>query len=1061
MSRVLNSVLRRLAAPHVALRLDKFELCLSLAATAALSSDLRLESEHKLALLGRTAQLTPTMTAQDLGIVAQAMSTFKWTDPLLLDSVAHRLFVLSSDKVILQLHQLLPVLELFSAAAAEQFVSMTYIEALRGLQLDCSCATEHDLAAALESVEKIGNHLCFWDANTMPFVSILKEKATNFPQLTYGRSSSSAARDRALSKDNARIFISTLLSARGDEKDFPTLLAAMEAVAEHNLIHDIVLVQTLDKVAAHQFSHTSTDVEPSTRARALSTSRIFERVHAAVANSSASGKALMKQSDNQIMLGRRMLGLDCSVTAVISALDRLSTLEADEVVAATCALLPQITANEMEFLFGCWSTQLDNLSADAVYLLVDSVVKEILDSKCRFADHSKTAALSAWIAVLIDHANHTQQFGRNYLRLATIVSRLLKECMSVVDLVSHEAIDGAASFAIRALVEGPSQASLADLCLLLQCGDSMLSYCGSQTSTISIEQHVDVITANISNEIERITESSELMKFLESLSSVENVPEQIIDCACRKLQKLNDVSDIRNSLELARAASRADVLDFDAFVSCTVDSCTSVDMSSLSVDSRINLAEAAFSLGRSSVAADVLGTLTSCSLTSAQLREIMSLVGHYGSLVRGHAVLNVLLTHVNSTILALSSSDVREFCLTRFFACCHELSVDVARCSEIGCLQELERVAGLSAPNIFTSAVCAVLSSSWDNSVTASFVNSVVVSLPDKARQLGPVNFSSTIRALGTTGTIGFTLPQHLAVDRLSDFAVDQVCEWSGQQVVDLLAGLSMMQCTKRSVYSVFSNFLARRPVASNLRLSTVGGAIAAFASSKFVDIPLLNTFSKKAIRSSHLAGSHEVVKVLCGFSRMMLHDGKLYEKMGDRAVALLNEIAPEDAVKVIAAYSHVGVFHDELLAAVVSHCSQNVAQLSGNSAATLLAAAWQMSYGGDLEHLEKLADHVAANSESLTADAIKNVCVVLQSLSWRHGKLLLSLASQASRLAASDSLPAESSRIVLDTLGMFLVHHTQAREALATGARSISRDVVQASEEEMDEIKRKALGSR
>ena len=206
------------------------------------------------------------------------------------------------------------------------------------------------------------------------------------------------------------------------------------------------------------------------------------------------------------------------------------------------------------------------------------------------------------------------------------------------------------------------------------------------------------------------------------------------------------------------------------------------------------------------------------------------------------------------------------------------------------------------------------------------------------------------------------------------------------------------MQCTKRSLFNVFSSRLAKRPVLSGLAISDVSGAVASFGSSKYVDLPLLNRLGRKIGSATH-------------------------------------QVLPKDIL--------------------------NISHLSSNSAATLLVTAWQMDYSGDVSNLEKLADHIAANPEMLSAESVLNLCTVLQNLSWRHGKLLSGLATQAARLATSHSLPPETCRVVLDTLCMFLIQHTQAREALSPNARTVSRDVITASEEEMDEIKRKALGGR
>jgi hypothetical protein len=295
-------------------------------------------------------------------------------------------------------------------------------------------------------------------------------------------------------------------------------------------------------------------------------------------------------------------------------------------------------------------------------------------------------------------------------------------------------------------------------------------------------------------------------------------------------------------------------------------------------------------------------------------------------------------------------------------------------------------------------------------------------------------------------------------VDRLSDYVVDHVESFqSAKFAALLLRGFSLMQCTKRSLYNVLATVLSSRPIANRLTTQGISSAVKSFSSSKYVDLKLINSLRKQALGRDDLKAI-EACDLACGFSRLALHDDVFYREMGDRVSASIAELPCSAVIGMLAAYTHIGVTHDRLLEAGMSSCLEKLPTLSPDEAATLLVTAWQMHYEGDIESLEKVADHIASNVEGLSSDSIGKLCVVLTDLSWRHGKLLAAIGTQAARLAAGDTLSPQTCRVVLDTLGNFLVNHSQARQALASSARTVSRDVIQASEQELDEIKRKAI---
>jgi hypothetical protein len=1057
MNRVLPTLIQRLCSPHVALRLQKSEACLAISAVGFLGSE---ERKNGMYLCGRLSQLAPTMTIQDLGVIAAATNSLDWIEPAVLDAAALRLFHFSSTNTQTQLRHFSPIINLFGKAAGRGYVNFTALSSIQTLQVDLRDATPDELAECLRGLRSLVDWISVpltgksvWILDFLDLVMTKDTDEENIKQLratiTDRRLHCASVEQPSCQNDARKAVVQFLLgSSESGAAVMSSLMNTLHVAHDFSLLTDTVLVHELDKrisYALKEMTELPAGVAGSLARYSLASFPLTKKALSEVPGTATS--ALTSTSEAQQLLARRSFGLDSSQDAHQSAVSRIETLALDELVATTCALIPQCSVGERDALLGRISLHLASLrDADIVGLLASMAAA--VDKELAMSPQFRLTLES--VLRCIKQRGATASAGATAARLRSsvlsddVLSSLCAECA----LQSLSRVD-------KQFVSDSFQTfseSLFCIDALRRCDDSHL-----------FEAATDACLRVIVDSVRSALNPENVREMLLALEKLRVVDDGLIDAICDFLRKitLSPAISAETIISLACACARANVLELDWFITAAGSNLKDSFLTAkLSLDAKVDTVDLLFSCGFLSEAKSALSSLSSLSLQDHHAQRLFDVLRRHSPVMEREYVTETL-AWVFPIIINMESALLREQLLVDLFAHSLTSGVDVSKCTELDSLSELEVVIATAEPAAFARAVQAVCLSSWESSAKLDFLNKVMIVLPERCNRIPAELFASTISALGGTGLIGFTLAHHLAVDRLSDFATDHVEKFQTDKAAsDILRGFASMQCTKRALFNVFASVLSLRPVFDRLTSRGISSAVKSFSSSKYVDLRLIGDLGKKVLKVKDLKAT-DACDVVRGFSRLALHDDLVYHELGQRVTASLSEIASADAVMMLAAYAHVGVSHENLLEAVMVSSCADLSSLDANSAATLFVTAWQMNFSGDVELLEKIADHIASNAESLTGESVRNVCLVLQELSWRHGKLLVALGSQASRLSAGNTLPPQTCRIVLDTLGTFLVNHTQARETLAAPARTVSRDVIEVSEQEMDEIKRKALGSR
>lgn len=327
---------------------------------------------------------------------------------------------------------------------------------------------------------------------------------------------------------------------------------------------------------------------------------------------------------------------------------------------------------------------------------------------------------------------------------------------------------------------------------------------------------------------------------------------------------------------------------------------------------------------------------------------------------------------------------------------------------------------------------------------------------PRRLDLLSTSEISQVVFGLGEAAGIGQRLSHQLVAEKCSDYAIDHSHEfWSGKDIARLLYGFSRMLCTKRGLYNVFATRLALRPILLPMDQGAISLAVAAFGRSKYLDKKLLDKFLRRVLERSSDLEAADLMLCIRGFSRVMLLNDQFYGELGNKAAEKSNEFSLESQCALLASFGSLGIEHDKLATRMLDGIVEKLPELGdANKAVDVVVSLWQMNHNvEDDTRVGQLANWIVERSEELNGEGISKLCFVLNDTNWRHVPLLRAVAEQSVRLQMLKSVSAECCRAVLDTLSTFMVHHEGARENLSALGRSVSKERIQLSEEEEQQV--------
>ncbi|KPI88322.1 hypothetical protein ABL78_2621 [Leptomonas seymouri] len=355
-------------------------------------------------------------------------------------------------------------------------------------------------------------------------------------------------------------------------------------------------------------------------------------------------------------------------------------------------------------------------------------------------------------------------------------------------------------------------------------------------------------------------------------------------------------------------------------------------------------------------------------------------------------------------------------------------------------------------PDVFTSLCLAISSPLFDEALG----NRLVEVLPLVADQLTPHQLSRCVFGLGEMRGAGQRLAHQVMTEALSDYAVDNVELFtSGRDIAALLHGFAKLQCTKRNLYSVFAKRVKERYVRYTLDFQSISFLLFAFGSVKFVDQQLVNSFCQTFIEHAEELAAPELLMTLRGVSRMCLLNTQFYWRLGAVVASRADEFPLQAQCDLINAYGSIEQRHPEMAISLAACIAANAAALpSVSTAVDVLKSLWLMEYkvGGE-EAAQTIANHIVQHGSELSSADLMKLCSIILDVRWAHVPLLNAIAARSIELKAHDRLEGYVARTVLDTLGSQHVFHLQARTQLSELARSVSKEVVQLSGEEQEQL--------
>lgn len=385
--------------------------------------------------------------------------------------------------------------------------------------------------------------------------------------------------------------------------------------------------------------------------------------------------------------------------------------------------------------------------------------------------------------------------------------------------------------------------------------------------------------------------------------------------------------------------------------------------------------------------------------------------------------------------------------VAQFLACLGTLRKDVAP-PVILCQHCAAGVLSLS-PALYTSL--AEIIGSFTEAEPLTTV--VMESLPRMLNRLTGDQISRVVFGLSQIPHAGQLLAHQLVADIVSDYVVDN-CDifTDGKSIARMLHGFSLLHLTKRNLYAVFAERLASRDILLTMDRPSVSLAMSAFGTAKYLHHSLFDKFSRLFLENTEELSSADLLLSIKAMSRVMLMDENFYRKMGDEAAKKLSELSIVAQCDLLHAFGSVDVPHYRLGEQVCLNVSKHLDELSDpNAACKLLVSLCRMNYKiAEDTSCAAIADFITDKVDQLTCLSTASLCAVLEYSNWNHPSMVKALADHSIELKKSEQLTPDCSRGVLDLLAKNLIHHSLARNELTPLARTVSRDVVSLSEDEL-----------
>lgn len=357
------------------------------------------------------------------------------------------------------------------------------------------------------------------------------------------------------------------------------------------------------------------------------------------------------------------------------------------------------------------------------------------------------------------------------------------------------------------------------------------------------------------------------------------------------------------------------------------------------------------------------------------------------------------------------------------------------------------------APPLFTQ-LCEVVRCT---AVDTGFANALIEAVPRVADGLNAGQLSQSLFCLGEVSDAGQRLTHQVMTEVMADYVVDNAeLFWSGRDIARMLHGFAKLLCVKRSLYSVFSERLALRPIIATLDHNSISLLYYAFGSVRFLNQKLMGRLTNIYTRHAAELLPADLLLSLRGHSRMHLLDEPFYTALGTAAVRQADCFSLQSQCELLQAFGAVEMPNDPLAECLIPRIAARVEELPQPSQAVdVVVSLWMMSYDVQSSpEVAKLMAYIVDNMNQLQGPDIMKLCSVLHDQRWSHRPLLTAIADRSVALKQLDSLDNATARVVMDELGRSMIHHSTARRELSQLARAVSKEVVMLSEEEEEQLR-------
>eukprot|EP00760_Papus_ankaliazontas_P004058 PhM_4_TR11683/c0_g1_i1/m.76213 len=259
-----------------------------------------------------------------------------------------------------------------------------------------------------------------------------------------------------------------------------------------------------------------------------------------------------------------------------------------------------------------------------------------------------------------------------------------------------------------------------------------------------------------------------------------------------------------------------------------------------------------------------------------------------------------------------------------------------------------------------------------------------------------------------------------------------------GRDCVRVVHAYGRLRIPHRGVIAHMAQCLMCRATLGSLQVTDVTMALQGFGDAQHLDEAVMRELTSLAVKHAPRLNCIDLTAAISSVAKLRYHNEVFFGTMAARVIEEVEEFSIPHVTLILSSFARVAMSHDEMAYLLTQRIVEEIEDVDGRTCATVLVSLGLINYT-NLDHWSVLADRIAEDVERLTVRNVEDLCDLCQRVNWRHEALLNALADQLTKLSETAHVSPPVARLLLDTLGIFLMNHAAARRILSPIASAAS----------------------